>query len=97
MGKRKAKYKTLTNIDPGIFKQKLLAVSHHADDDGRRVTTTINPATPLEPLPEPDLFDPDIRSCVEEEYREDGAGEEASKGYYVARVSLSFLYPPCPD
>ena len=91
MGKRKAKNKTLTKIDPGTLKSKPLAVSQHATHKGTRVTTVINPVS-QSPLPsiDPLGFDLDLTNFNEEHLGETISEEDVSRAYYVSRVCGSY-------
>ena len=84
MGKRKVKNKTLTKIDPSVFKPKPQATSLHDAGNGIRVTTTVKltgPSQPPEALLDSAAFHVDIPNTTD-----DVIGEDVSRGYYVARV-----------
>ena len=88
----KRKKTTLTKINPSSLKVKPQGVSQHADDDGIRVTTAVNPIPDPPPFTpaDPDDFTADLERLVEEYLGDDIVGDDISRGYYIARVrSLS--------
>lgn len=94
MGKRKAKVKVLTKIDPSILKPKPQAISQHAADNGTRVTTAVKPTLRppvLDPLLDPATFDADVSDFDNECLEDDGDNDDISRGYYVSRVRA---FPP---
>ena len=96
MGKRKVKNKVLTKIDPSLFKLKPQATSLHAAGDGTRVTTTVqltNHSDSLKALPTSPNFFVDVPDTTNEGWGDDGADDDVSRGYYVARVC--FFSPLC--
>ncbi|KAF9782642.1 hypothetical protein BJ322DRAFT_1022239 [Thelephora terrestris] len=100
MGKRKLKNKTLTKIDPSIFKAKPQAVSQHATNDGECVVTAVelsHPSLAPESLLYPDLFDADIKNLDDEGLEDDGANEGVPKGSYVGRDNPLLQWKPERD
>ena len=98
MGRQKSKRKTLTKIHPSLLKPRPQAISQHAADKRTLITTTVNLTSrappPLEPLPDVGISDADLQNLIDENLRDDGAEEDISRGYYVARVCN--LFPPPP-
>ena len=90
MTNRKVKNKaTLTKIDLDLLKPKPYGVSQHGTGGGKRVTTTVNPIRRpvVTSLPDSVGFDADSSNFSEECLDDDG--DEASRGFYAARVSTS--------
>ena len=92
MGKGKAKKRNdnVTKIDPSTFEQKPFAVSHHAARDGTRVTSVVKPIRKPSTFQEgPPVAFSAATSEFEGDYLEDDcSGDDASRGYYVARVCI---------
>ena len=83
---------TLTKIDPGVLKVRRPAISQHAAGDGTRVTTNFDLSSHPLLLADPVILDADINGFADEDFRDAGADEDDSRGYYVARVR--FISPP---
>ena len=87
MAKGRGKKSTLTKIDPDTLEPRPYGVSQHGIGGGKRVITTINfTQQPVATLPEPVAFDADS-SNFSEDCLDGDDDEEASRGFYVTRVS----------
>ena len=90
MGKRKPRnktlVKTLTKIDPSIFKPKPAAVSQYATQNGTCVTSAVNPIVQPPPPVDPIVFNFDLESIDEDPVAYDGEEDGTGEGYYVSRV-----------